>query len=122
MPKSFHFSLILKGILIAAFVALILSFIFSLILSFTQLPESDLSLNIIFGVSVFLGAASSAYQAGMKGLYYGLATGAGFVLFLLLIFAVLLPGSPSWIRLGEKAIISLISGGLGGILGVLAKR
>jgi putative membrane protein (TIGR04086 family) len=122
MPKSFHFSLVIKGILIAAVIALVLSFLFSLLLSFTHLPESNLSLNIIFGVSVFLGAALTAYQAGMKGLYYGLATGVGFILFLLLILAILIPGSPSWIRFGEKAIISLISGGIGGILGVIAKR
>jgi len=122
MPKSFHLSLVIKGILIAAAIALILSFLFSLLLSFTRLPESDMTLNIIFGVSVFLGAALTAYQAGMKGLFYGLAIGIGFILFLLLIFAILTPGSPSWILFGEKAIISLISGGIGGIIGVVVKR
>lgn len=122
MSKSFHFSLVIKGILIAAVIALILSLLFSLLLSFTPLPESELSLNIILGLSIFLGAAMTAYQAGMRGLYYGLATGVGFVLFLLLIFAILTPGSPSWIRFGEKAILSLVSGGIGGILGVVAKR
>lgn len=122
MPKSFHFSLVIKGILIAAGIALILSFLFSLLLSFTHLPESTLALNVIFGVSVFLGAALTAYRAGIKGLYYGLATGIGFILFLLLISAILSSGSPSWIRFGEKAIVSVISGGLGGIIGVVVKR
>lgn len=122
MPKSFRFSLIIKGILIAAGIALILSILFSLLLSFTRLPESAQTLNIIFGVSVFLGAAMTAYQAGVKGLYYGLGIGFGFVLFLLLIYAILTPGSPSWILFGEKAIISLISGGIGGIIGVVVKR
>lgn len=122
MPKSFRFSLIIKGILTAAVIALILSILFGLLLSFTRLPESPQTLNIIFGISVFLGAAMTAYQAGAKGLYYGLGIGFGFVLFLLLIFAVLTPGSPSWILFGEKAIISLISGGIGGIVGVVVKR
>ncbi len=122
MPKSFHLSLVIKGILIAAAIALVLSFLFSLLLSFTHIPESDLSLSIIFGISVFLGAALTAYQAGMKGLYYGLAVGIGFILFLLLVSAILTPGSPSWILFGEKSIISLIAGGIGGILGVIFKR
>lgn len=122
MPKSFHLSLVIKGILIAAAIALVLSFLFSLLLSFTHIPESDLSLNIIFGISVALGAALTAYQAGMKGLYYGLAVGIGFILFLLLVFAIITPGSPSWISFGEKSIISLIAGGIGGILGVIFRR
>ena len=122
MPKSFHFSLVFKGILIAAGIALILSLLFSLLLSFTRLPESNLTLNIIFGVSAFLGAGLTAYQAGVKGLYYGLATGIGLILFLLLISAILASGSPSWILFGEKAIISVLSGGVGGILGVVVKR
>jgi putative membrane protein (TIGR04086 family) len=122
MPKSFHFSLVIKGILIAAAAALILSLIYSLLLSFTALPESNLTLNIIFGLSVFLGAALTAYQAGTRGLYYGLATGIGFSIFLILIFSILVSGSPSWIVFGEKAIISIVSGGIGGILGIVVKR
>jgi putative membrane protein (TIGR04086 family) len=122
MPKTFHLSLVFKGILIAAGIALILSLLFSLLLSFTSLPESDLIVNIIFGVSVFSGAGLTAYHAGIKGLYYGLGTGIGFIFFLLIIFAILAPGSPSWVLFGEKTIISILSGGLGGVLGVLFKR
>lgn len=122
MPKSFQFSLVFKGILIATGIALLLSFLFSLLLTFTSLPESNLALNIIFGVSVFLGAGLTSYRAGAKGLYYGLATGIGFILFLLLISAILASGPPTWILIGEKAIVSIIGGGLGGILGVVVKR
>lgn len=122
MPTSFKFSLVAKGILISTLFALILSLLFSLILAITSIPESELSFKFIFGISVFLGAAFASYQAGAKGLYYGLAIGIGFILFLLLAFAVLTPNSPSWLNFGEKIIISLICGTLGGIIGAIVKR
>ncbi|WP_425802014.1 TIGR04086 family membrane protein [Desulfitobacterium sp. Sab5] len=122
MPTSFKFSLVAKGILISVLFALILSLFFSLLLAFTSIPESELLFKFIFGISVFLGAAFASYQAGAKGLYYGLAIGIGFILFLLLVFAVLAPSSPSWLNFGEKSIISLVCSSLGGIIGAILKR
>ncbi|MEA4902812.1 TIGR04086 family membrane protein [Desulfitobacterium sp.] len=122
MPKSFKFSLVLKGILISALFALVLSLLFSLILAFTKIPESGLSFHFIFGISVFFGAALTSYQEGSKGLYYGLAVGLGFVIFLLLISAILASSSPVWLGLAEKSIISLICGAVGGIIGAILKR
>lgn len=122
MPKSFKFSFVLKGILISALFALILSLFLSLILAFTSLPESTSSFSIIFGISVFLGAALTSYQAGTKGLYYGLTVGVGFVLFLLFISSILNSASPAWLKVGEKAIVSLICSAIGGIVGAIFKR
>lgn len=122
MPKSFKLSLVVKGILISALFALVLSLLFSLILTFTRIPESTLSLQIIYGISVFSGAALTSYQAGAKGLYYGLAVGVGFILFLLLVSAILISDSPAWLGIGEKAIISLICSAVGGIIGAVLKR
>jgi putative membrane protein (TIGR04086 family) len=122
MPKSFKFSLVLKGILISALFALILSLLFSLILTFTRIPESELSLQVIYGISVFIGAALTSYQAGTKGLYYGLSVGVGYILFLLLVSAILVSNSPAWLDIGEKTIISLASSAIGGIIGAILKR
>lgn len=122
MPKSFKLSLVVKGILISALFALVLSLLFSLILTFTRIPESTLSLQIIYGISVFSGAALTSYQAGAKGLYYGLTVGVGFILFLLLVSAILISGSPAWLGIGEKTIISLVCSAVGGIIGAVLKR
>lgn len=122
MSKPFQFSLILKGILLAAILALLLSLVFGLLLSFTSLPESDLSINIIFGVSVFIAAFIMAHQAGTRGLYYGLAVGLGFILLVLILSAIFWSTTPSWLKMGEKAILALVSGGVGGIVGVLFHR
>ncbi|HBW36675.1 TIGR04086 family membrane protein [Desulfosporosinus sp. BICA1-9] len=119
MSKSFHLSLILKGILWAAILALLLSLFFGVLLSYTSLPESELSLNIIFGTSIFVAAFVTAHQAGTKGLYYGLSVGLGFILLVLVLSAVFLSGTPSWLKMAEKSIIALVAGGIGGIAGVL---
>ncbi|AHF06757.1 TIGR04086 family membrane protein [Desulfitobacterium metallireducens] len=122
MPKSFKLSLVVKGILISALFALILSLLFSLILTFTRIPESELSLRIIYGISVFFGAALTSYQSGTKGLYYGLAVGVGFILFLLLVSAILISSSPAWLGIGEKTVISLVWSAIGGVIGAILKR
>ena len=122
MFKSFQFSLILKGILLAAILAMLLSLVFGLLLSFTSFPESDLSINLIFGASILVAAFITAHQAGTKGLYYGMAVGLGFIVLVLILSAVFWSDTPSWLRMGEKTILALVSGGVGGIIGVLFHR
>ncbi|MHB1404984.1 MAG: TIGR04086 family membrane protein [Desulfitobacteriaceae bacterium] len=121
MSKSFNFSLVFKGIMIAAILALVLSAGFGILLSFTSLPESDLATTVIFSVSIFIAAALTSYQAGTKGLFYGLATGLGFVILLILVSFILADGT-SWIKVGEKSVFAFLSGGVGGVIGVLFKR
>jgi len=118
MSKSFQFSLILKGILVASILAMLLSLVFGVLLSYTSLPESELVVNIIFGASVFIGAFITAYQAGTRGLYYGLSVGIGFILLVLILSAIFWSDTPSWLKIAEKTIVALVSGGVGGIIGV----
>jgi putative membrane protein (TIGR04086 family) len=122
MLKSFQFSLVLKGIIFAGILAMLFSLAFGLLLSFTSFPESDLSINIIFGASILISAFITAYQAGTKGLYYGLAVGLGFIVLVLILSAIFWSDTPSWLRMGEKTIVALVSGGVGGIIGVLFHR
>jgi len=119
MSKSFQFSLILKGILLASILAMVLSLVFGVLLSYTSLPESALAINIIFGVSVFIASFITAYHAGTRGLYYGLSVGIGFILLVLVLSAILWSDTPSWLKIAEKTIVALVSGGVGGIIGVL---
>jgi len=119
MSKSFQFSLILKGILLASILAMLMSLVFGVLLSYTSLPESELSINIIFGTSIFIAAFITAYQAGTRGLYYGLAVGLGFILLVLILSSIFWSETPSWLKMGEKTILALVSGGIGGTIGVL---
>lgn len=122
MTKSFQISLILKGIILAAVLAMIFSLVFGVLLSYTSLQESDLSINIILGSSVFIAGFLTAYQAGTKGVYYGLFVGLGFILLVLILSSVFWPNNPSWLKIAEKTIVALVSGGVGGIIGVLLPR
>jgi len=119
MSKSFQFSLVLKGILLASILAMVMSLVFGILLSFTSLPESELSINIIFGASIFIAALMTAYKAGTRGLYYGLTIGLGFILLVLILSSIFWSDTPSWLKMGEKTILALVSGGIGGIIGVL---
>jgi len=119
MSKSFQFSLILKGVLLASILAMVLSLVFGVLLSYTSIPESTLAINIIFGLSVFIAAFITAYQAGTRGLYYGLSVAIGSILLVLVLSAILWSDTPSWLEIAEKTIIALVSGGVGGIIGVL---
>jgi putative membrane protein (TIGR04086 family) len=103
----------------ASILALLISLVFGVLLSYTSLPESELSINIIFGTSIFVAAFITAYQAGTRGLYYGLAVGLGFILLIFIISLIFGSDTPSWLKMGEKTIIALVSGGIGGIIGVL---
>jgi len=118
MSKSFQLSLILKGVLLASILAMLMSLVFGVLLTFTSLPESELSINIIFGLSIFIAAFITAYQAGTRGLYYGLSVGLGFILLVLILSSIFWSDTPSWLKMGEKAILALVSGGIGGIIGV----
>jgi putative membrane protein (TIGR04086 family) len=119
MTKSFQFSLILKGILLASILAMLMSLVFGALLSYTSVPESKLSINIIFGTSIFIAAFITSHQAGTRGLYYGLAVGLGFILLVLILSSIFWSNMPAWLKLGEKTILALVSGGTGGIIGVL---
>lgn len=122
MSKSFQIGLLLKGIIFAAILAFILALGFGLLLSISSLPESNLAINIIVVISIFISAFFVANQAGTKGLFYGLFIGLGFILLLLLVSAIFWDTPPVLLKIGEKLIYALVSGGAGGIIGVLVRR
>lgn len=121
MSNSFHIRFILKGILYALLFAFFLSAIFGMILSFTSIPETNLASNIIIIVSVFLAAFLNIKKAGTKGLYYGLAIGIGFVVSSLLIASIFRNTFPSMLEIGERTLLSLVSGAAGSV-GVILNR
>ena len=119
MARSFQFSLIVKGVLLASILAMFMSFVFGILLTYTSLPESELAINVIFGISTFIAALITAYRAGTRGLYHGLAVGLGFIVVVLILSSIFGSATPAWLKMGEKTILALVAGGIGGIIGVL---
>lgn len=122
MPKSFQISLVTQGIVIAAITSLLLTLILSIIYYFSSTQESSLHSLICIAISVFLGALIAANQAGSKGLIYGLAIGFGFFILSVLVYYIFYEGSPSWWVILQKALVSIVTGGLGGTVGAILKR
>lgn len=119
MPLAFQ--PLLRGILYTIVTALILSGVVGLLTSITGIPESVFINNGIFVFSVFIGGLTAARMAGTKGLYYGGAVGIGVVLVIIVVSAVMLPTPFSWLSIAEKTLYALVSGAIGGIVGVALK-
>lgn len=119
MPLSFQ--PILKGIIYAAVTALILSGIIGILTNLTTIPESELINNVIFVVSVFFGGLTAARIAGVKGLYYGIAVGVGFILLILIVSAIMQSDPFDWLGIAAKAFYAIVAGGIGGVVGVALK-
>lgn len=122
MPKSFKITLVTQGILIAAITSLILTLILSIIYFFSSIQESTLHSLVSIAISVFAATILVSYQAGSKGLVYGLAIGFGFFILSVIVYYIFYSGNPSWLFLLVKALVSIVAGILGGTLGAVLKR
>ena len=122
MPKSFKIALVTQGILIAAITSLILTLILSIIYYFSSIQESTLHSLICIAISVFSASMLVSYQAGSKGLIYGLSIGFGFFILSVIVYYIFYSGNPSWLFLLLKALVSLLTGALGGTIGAVLKR
>ncbi|RNC29749.1 MAG: hypothetical protein AWM53_00367 [Candidatus Dichloromethanomonas elyunquensis] len=122
MGKSFKIFQVCKGILIALLISLVFTILLSIVYYFTLIQESLIHSLVISGLSILFASFYVSYQAGSKGLIYGLSIGFGFFLLSIVIYFIFYKGNPSAIILAEKAVVSLIAGALGGTVGVVIKR
>jgi len=122
MAKSFEISRVFKGTLIA----LILSFVFTLLLGviyhLTALQESIIHAFITAGISVLLASFFISFQSGSKGLIYGISIGLGFFIFSIILYYIFYDSSPSLLIVLEKALLSLLTGAVGGTVGAILKK
>lgn len=84
-------------------------------LSEESLPRTSASL---FYLSIFAGSVVAARQAAYKGFLHGVIVALMFVLVSWLVAKFFMGLGVSFIYTVQKALISIVSGALGGILGV----
>ncbi|MHB1126425.1 MAG: TIGR04086 family membrane protein [Bacillota bacterium] len=115
---------VVKGTIYALLVSLVFTLLTGLILYFTSLPESSIpSISmIILAVSIFAGGASAGKSAGARGLWQGGLVGLVFFILTILFAFISIPGQLGAGSLLIKGIVCLISGGLGGVLGVSLRK
>lgn len=119
-----HLINIIKGIGIALFITIVTIFIFSLILTYTKIPESAIAIvvTIIAGISILLGSCLSTLHIRKSGLINGCAIGLIYILILYILSSILGSGFSLNTNSLIMIIISILTGAIGGIMGVNFKR
>ena len=114
---------ILKGSVIGIGISLILLFIFAIILTYTSVSENTINpvIIIISGVSILIGSSISTLKIRKNGLLNGAIVGLIYTLTIYLLSSI--TGSGFSINLYSliMMIICVITGMLGGIIGVNIK-
>lgn len=114
---------LLKGIIISFVLTLISVFIFSIVLTYTNITESTIFPVIVFitALSILIGSSLSTIKINKNGILNGGAIGLIYILMLYLISSLTSTG----FALTTQAIILMLSatvaGMLGGIVGVNIK-
>jgi putative membrane protein (TIGR04086 family) len=115
---------VFKGLLAAIIITILGSALSGIIYHATALSEQTLPLvsSSLFYFSIFVGSIFAAREAGYKGLVHGIGVALLFVLFGWLLSNLFLHVKATFLVVLQKMIISLVTGALGGVLGVGLSR
>ena len=111
---------ICKGVLISVLLTLVLIFAFSILLTYTEIPESTMEPGIILinVISVLLGSSICTIKINSKGILNGGIVGVVYILILYLLSAILYKKFSLNMESLIMIIGSTIAGIIGGIIGV----
>jgi putative membrane protein (TIGR04086 family) len=110
---------VIAGMLVGIAVSLLVLFVFSIVMTMKDVPQGAVS--TLAAVSVALGCLAAGITAAKLHMRSGLATGAvtGFLLYLvLMIVGLIAQGASPAATVLIKFAVSIVSGGIGGIIGV----
>ena len=114
---------IIKGIVISFILTLISVFIFSIVLTYTNTPESTIFPVIAFitAISILIGSSVSTIKINKRGIINGGAIGLIYILILYLLSSIITTGF--MVNLNTIILIAAatLAGMIGGIVGVNIK-
>lgn len=121
--NNLNFSAIYKGVISTLLISLVLSMFFGTVYYLTNLSENSLPWvsSGILCLSVLVGGGYAAAKAGAKGLYHGIGVAVIYFILVWLVAALFLQSFVTFSGFAIKLILTLLSGALGGILGVSLK-
>lgn len=114
---------ILKGLATSYIFTFVSFLIFSVLLSFTNIPDSSIP-NIILVISILgilIGSATCTRFAHSQGLLWGAVVGLLYSLLLYLLSSILLVGFSSGMSTIYLVICSALFGSIGGVVGINLK-
>ena len=106
---------ILKGSFISIIFTLVLIFIFSIFLTYTNISESVITpvIIVISAISILIGSSISTMKIKKNGLINGLFVGLIYMLLIYLVSSIINTG----FALNTNSIIMILSGVVAGIIG-----
>ncbi len=118
--KSSNILKVIKGSVISIFISVILLFIASLILTYTNIGENAIPTMIIIisAISIFIGSLVSAMHIKQKGILNGSLVGAIYIIIIYLFSSIAITGFNMNIKSLIMLAASIIAGTIGGIVGV----
>ena len=111
---------ILKGSIISILLTLILLTIYSALLSFTNISENTMTpvVLVMTGISILIGSSMSSINIKKQGMLNGGLVGLIYMLFIYTLSSIFLVGFELNLNCILMIIIGIITGMLGGIIGV----
>ena len=112
-----------KGVIFSFITTLILLFIFSIVLTYTNISENTIApiIIIITGISILIGSSLATVKIKKKGLFNGALIGGIYVVILYFLSSILNTGFGLGTSTIIMIIVGVITGMLGGIVGVNLK-
>ena len=123
VKQSSNVMIIGKGVIFSFITTLILLFLFSIVLSYTNISESVIApvIIIITGISILMGSSLATLRIKKNGLINGAIIGGIYIVSLYLISSILNTGFSVNISSIIMIICGILSGIIGGIVGVNLK-
>lgn len=122
--KSNNIVNISKGILSSIFITLILLFVFSAILTYSDMQESTIPIVtiVITAVSILIGSSISTIKINKNGILNGGTIGFLYIFLLYILSSIVQTGFSLNMYSIVMIIAAIVSGMIGGIVGVNIKR
>lgn len=111
---------IIKGSIFSILITLILLFIYAILLTSTNIPESTMSVVVITitGISILIGSSISSFKIKKRGIVNGGLVGLIYIITIYLISSIALMGFSMNITSIIMLIVAIVIGMIGGIIGV----
>ena len=111
---------IIKGSVFSILITLILLFIYAILLTSTNIPESTMSVVVITitGISILIGSSISSVKIKKRGIVNGGLVGLIYIITIYLISSIALMGFSMNITSIIMLIVAIVIGMIGGIIGV----
>lgn len=109
-----------KGLVLAYIISLTIFIVFSILLTYTKIPEKVIPSVVVFTtiVSISMGSGYLSRRVEGKGWLHGGLLGLIYVLLILVLGNIFIPGFNAAGNLLTNLLIAFIIGAIGGIIGI----